>query len=183
MLDDGWTDRWMNPGQGHLLAPDPGHSKEAPWWQVGVWAQEELWLTPRPPYGLGETTGGRFSLDLAPGSTPPSCVTLGQWCDLSESCMLGRSQIPGHPLGPLRRVTVEAARSAFGFRLPPPTAGPHPARPQEAQARNSEPSCRGRQTRHRHQGPPGQGEVGRRPHRTWWRELGGSCRPRCRGGT
>ena len=22
--------------------------KEAPWWQVGVWAQEELWLTPHP---------------------------------------------------------------------------------------------------------------------------------------
>jgi len=48
MLDDGWTDRWMNPGQSHLLAPDPGQSKEAPWWQVGVWAQEELWLTPHP---------------------------------------------------------------------------------------------------------------------------------------
>ena len=58
MLDDGWTDRWMNPGQSHLLAPDPGHGKEAPWWQV--WAQEGLWLTAlwvwgrqwHPPHGL-----------------------------------------------------------------------------------------------------------------------------------
>lgn len=43
--------------------------------------------------------------------------------------MLGRSQSPGHPLGPLQRVTVGAARSAFGFRLPPPTAGPTPRGP------------------------------------------------------
>lgn len=84
---------------------------------------------PPAPHGLGETTGGRLSLGLAPGSTPPSCVTLGQLCDLSESCMLGKSQSPGRPLGPLQRVTVGAARSAFGFRLPPPTAGPPRAAP------------------------------------------------------
>lgn len=127
-----------------------------------------LWLSPfqvwgrqwHPPHGLGETTGGRLTLDLAPGSTPPSCVTLGQWCDLSESCVRGRSQSPGHPLGPPRRVTVPSNK--IGFRLPP-TAGLHPARPREAQGRNSEPSCRGRQTRRRHQGPrdEGKGAAGR----------------------
>lgn len=169
-LTDGRTDRWMNPGQSHLLAPDPGHGKEAPWWQV--WAQEGLWLSPlrvwgrqwHPPHGLGETTGGRLSLDLAPGSAPPSCVTLGQWCDLSESCVRGRSQSPGHPLGPPRRVTVPSSK--VGFRLPS-TAGLHPARLRMAQGRNSEPSCRGRQTRCRHQGPrdEGKGAAGGVPRR------------------
>lgn len=100
--------------------------------------------------GLGETAGGRLSLDLAPGSTPPSCVTLGQWCDLSESCVRGRSQSPGHPLGPPRRVTVPSSK--VGFRLAS-TAGLR-----MAQGRNSEPSCRGRQTRRRPQGPRGQGK-------------------------
>lgn len=182
MLDDGWTDRWMNPGQSHLLAPDPGHSKEAPWWQVGR-GLGSGGVVAQPPHGLGKTLGSRLSLDLAPGSTPPSCVPLGQWCKLSESCVHGRSQSPGHPLGPPEGSLFQAARSAFRFRLPPPTVGLHPARPQEAQGRSSEPSCRGRQTGHRYQGPRGQGEAGRRPHRTWWWGLGGSCRPRWCGGT
>lgn len=114
----------------------------------------------QPPPGLGETTGDSLSLDLAPGSAPPSCVTLGQWCDLSESCVRGRSQSPGHPLGPPRRVTVPSSK--VGFRLPS-TAGLHPARLRMAQGRNSEPSCRGRQTRRRHQGPrdEGKGAAGR----------------------
>lgn len=76
MLDDGWTDRWMNPGQGHLLAPDPGHSKEAPWWQVGVWAQEELWLTP-PPVRFGGDNRRPFQ----PG--------FGSWLHPSQLCDLG----------------------------------------------------------------------------------------------
>lgn len=180
MLDDGWTDRWMNPGQSHLLAPDPGQSKEAPWWQVGVWAQEELWLTPHPPpHGLGETTGGRLSLGLAPGSTPPSCVTLGQLCDLSELHAWQESE-PRAPAGATPKGHCWSSKVGFWLSASSSNSRAHPARPQEAQARNSEPSCKGRQTRHRHQGPPGQGEVGRRPHRTWWR---GSCRLRCRGGT
>lgn len=129
----------------------------------------------QPPHGLGKTLGSRLSLDLAPGSTPPSCVPLGQWCKLSEPCVHGRSQSPGHPLGPPEGSLFQAARSAFRFRLPPPTVGLHPARPQEAQGRSSEPSCRGRQTGHRYQGPRGQGEAGRRPHRTWWWGLGGAA--------
>lgn len=113
------------------------------------------------PLGLGETMApptwlGRLSLDLAPGSTPPSCVTLGQWRDLSESCVRGRSQSPGHPLGPPWRVSVRAARWALGFLQ---QRGFTPRGSVMAQGRNSEPSCRGRQTRRRPQGPGTRGRV------------------------
>lgn len=168
MLDDGWTDRWMSPGQSHLLAPDPGHSKEAPWWQVGRGlGSGGLWLN---PHGLGKTLEQPAPAWTGSGS-PPSCVPLGQWCELSESCVHGRSQSPGHLLGPPREVTVPSSKVGHqpGFLLQ--QQGLTRARPQEAQGRSSEPSW-GKQTGHRYQEPRGQGKRAQASRFHGRRELG-----------
>lgn len=126
--------------------------------------------------------GGDPSLDLAPGSTSPSCVNSDSGVTSLSLAWMAGDRAHGQLLGPrlpVARVTITSSK--VGCRPPPPTAEPHHVRPYKARARSSEPPSRGRQTWHRQPRPRRcKGLGGARPPWAWrgcllaeapWRSL------------